>query len=255
MNLGRALPSVLTVMGMLLAWHLVAAFALLPSYILPFPGTVLESLAAHPSLYARHFSYTGMAALVGGSLASGAGIVCGWSLAYSQRVERAFSPMLVASQVFPKEALAPIILLLFGYGISSKIVVSFLLSFFPVCIAALAGVQAVPSASIDYGKSLGLKPALLFLWVKVPHSLPYVASSIKVAFTLSVIGAVVGEFIGSQAGLGYLIRHASAEFATERVYGALVLLGVLGGVLYGLALLFEVVALRRFPPAGVSADD
>lgn len=250
-----SVPTVLTCLTVLTCWYLAAAFDLLPSYVLAHPNDVFRSFAQQPSWYGMHFSRTATEALFGAVIASAAGLLFGWCFAYSLRVQRAFTPLLIGSQVFPKEALAPLILIFFGYGMLSKIVVSVLLSFFPVCVATIRGVRSAPHSLVDYGETLGLNKWGVFWRIQIPYSLPSAASSIKVAFTLAVIGAIVGEFIGSDAGLGYVIRSASSSFATEQIYASLVLLGVLGGAFYGFAAWVEHLILRAYPLNGAALDD
>ena len=248
------LSGVTTIAAVLAIWAVATHLRIVPDYVLARPENVLWALVEHRSLFARHLAVTAAEAGVGALFASVLGVLFGWAFAYSLRIERALSPFLVGSQVFPKEALAPLILILFGYGIPSKIVVSALLSFFPMCISTLTGARATPVALVDYGKSLGLSRFALFRLIIIPHSLPFASAALKVAFTLSIIGAIVGEFIGSQAGLGYLIRTAAASFATDEVYGSLVLLGILGGIFYSIAVAIDRIMSTRFPINGVAHD-
>jgi NitT/TauT family transport system permease protein len=227
-------------------WDYLSYSGSVPSFLLPSPGRVLTEMLTRPGWYFENFRSTGIEAGIGAAASIFVGATLAWALGYSKRLEYYVSPLLVASQVFPKEALAPIILLIAGYGLLSKILVSFLLSFFPVVISTLAGVKSTPIELIDYAVSLGLSRRMIYFHFHMPHSLPALVVSIRVACTLSVIGAVVGEFIGSQTGLGYVIRSAASDFAIERVYTALLLLGVLGSIFYVAAGSLQRLIARRF---------
>ena len=197
-------------------WAAVTSSGLVPTYLLPSPVAVYRELARRPEYYAFNLAYTATESALGASLSVVLGVIIGLGLGFSDRLRRLLQPLLIASQVFPKEALAPIILIVAGYGMPSKVVVSMLLSFFPVVMNTANGTREASHGAIEYVQSLGVSRARVFLAVNVPSSIPFILAGIEVALTLSVIGAVVGEFIGSRAGLGYVIRGAASDFALER---------------------------------------
>ena len=166
-------------------------------------------------------------------------------------IAQAIHPIIVASQIFPKEALAPIFLLVLGFGIKSKVAISSLISFFPVVIATHRGLLETPTSYVNVAKVIGANGWNRFFLVQLPYAAPYIFSSLRLCVTLSVIGAIVGEFVGSSGGLGYLIRLSIGEQATERVYAALLLLGFLGGTMYLFAIFAEQVLFRRYTKYGV----
>jgi NitT/TauT family transport system permease protein len=173
----------------------------------------------------------GLALLIGVPLA-----VC---VANSRLLNLALYPILVATQSIPKVAIAPIILVWFGLGINSKLALAFLVAFFPVVVDTATGLQATPSGLLEVARSLRASPLQVFMKVQMPAALPFIFAGAKVAITLAVIGAVIGEFVGSVAGLGNLVLSANSQLEGPLAWAALLWLSVLG------ILLFSAVALAE----------
>jgi NitT/TauT family transport system permease protein len=204
------------------------------------------SFATLPGFYWYHTLVTVQEAGFGLIIGFAAGFLCGIILRYGGPIGRALNPLILASQVFPKEALAPVFLVFLGFGVLPKIVISALICFFPVAVNTFRGLQATPVAYEQLMHVLGASAWCRFWHCHLPFAARYIFASINVCATLSIIGAVVGEFVGSTAGLGHVIRAANADVGTERVYAALIILGVLGSSFYGISLLIERVPFRRF---------
>ena len=222
-------------------WEFVTRANYVPTYILPPLTEVVDSLISQQQYYLRNFLVTFSEASLGLLLGAGLGFSFALAMRYIAPLEAVLTPLVIATQVFPKEALAPIFIVILGFGVSSKIVISALISFFPIVINTLAGLHASPRPYSMTLRSMAASRLDVFWQVHVPFAVPFILSGMKLAATLCVIGAVVGEFIGSSAGLGHVIRAASSEIAMERVYAALLLLGVLGYAMY-----FSVIALEKF---------
>ncbi len=158
----------------------------------------------------------------------------------------AINPLIIASQVFPKEALAPLFLVFLGFGVLPKIVISALICFFPIAINTFKGLEATPSAYRKLMHIVGASPWQRFVRCDLPFAAPYIFASLSVSATLSIIGAVVGEFVGSSAGLGHVIRAANADVGTERIYAALIILGAMGSLFYGITLFLGRVLFKRY---------
>ncbi|MEJ2150545.1 MAG: ABC transporter permease, partial [Chloroflexota bacterium] len=165
--------------------------------------------------------------------------VLGYALAKSVAVERALSPYLVASQAVPIVAIAPLLVIWFGPGLSSKILISALIVFFPILINTIAGVRDVPADLHDLMRSLHATRWQVFTRLEVPSALPVLLAGLKVGATLSVIGAVVGEFAGASAGLGVMISVADGQYDTARMFVGVLALVALALSLYGLVYLLE----------------
>ena len=215
-------------------------------FLLPSPEAVFGSLASLPAYYLKHTLVTLEESAFGVLIGFITGLSLGILLHYSGPIGKLLNPPLLATQIFPKEALAPIILTFMGFGIAPKIVISSLICFFPVVINTAQGLKATPQAYERLMHVLGASPWQSFWRCRLPFAAPFLLASLKMCATLSVIGAIVGEFVGSSAGLGHVIRAANADIGTERVYAALLLLGLMGAVMYGAAALLERVVFRRY---------
>ena len=233
MKLLRRIAAIVAYLSAVAAlWEAGVVAGRVPEYIVPRLSAVLESFADLPGYYLDNLLVTAAEATAGLCIGAAVGFGLGLITRYAKLVGRLISPLLVASQVFPKEALAPIFLILFGFGVESKIVISALICFFPVAVATHRGLSDTPDGFETYMRTLRANPREVFWFAQLPFAIPQIFSALRVCATLSVVGSVVGEFVGSSAGLGYIIRSASSELAMTRIYMALLLLGVLGAALY-----------------------
>jgi NitT/TauT family transport system permease protein len=236
------LPFLLT--ATMLAWELITRYAGLPAFILPAPEAVgrrfLQTIADGSLL--RHTMVTLHEVVLGLLLGLALAVILGYGLAKSRLLERLLAPYIVASQSIPVVAIAPLLVIWFGPGRISKIFISMLIVFFPVLVNTVVGLRSVPEDLRDLMKSLRATRLQVFMKLEVPAALPVLLGGLKIGATLSVIGAVVGEFVGADEGLGFLINVGRGIYDT-----ALVFLSVI--VLIGMALsLFGVVVFleRRF---------
>jgi NitT/TauT family transport system permease protein len=165
------------------------------------------------------------AAVIGGVLMALA--IFTWPLAY-----RMFYPVLVVFQGLPKIALAPLMIVWVGYGTSSKVLMAFLFAFFPVMITTLGGLAGTPEHLVEHFRAIRASPWTMFRRLRLPAALPSIMDGCKTAMPLAVIGAIVGEFVGSQRGLGYLILESNAQARTDLLFAALVAISLLAGLLY-----------------------
>jgi len=238
---------------MLALWQLVVWFAEVPAFMLPGPGRVLASLSQHLAQIARHGLVTATEILLGlifGTLlGAGSALVIG----YFRGARHWLMPILVASQAIPVFALAPLLVLWLGYGMASKVAMATLIIFFPVTAAFLDGLRRTEPGWVDLARTMtagpgaraGRKADLSVLrHVRIPAALPACASGLRVATAVAPIGAVVGEWVGSSAGLGYLMLHASARMQIDLMFAALLALTT-----FSLILWFSVDhCLRRLLP-------
>jgi len=225
----------------LLAWWLVARLSGLPSFILPSPGQVwtrfLRALS-DGSLF-THAGVTLFEILAGLLVGALAATVLGYLVAKSRALERVLSPYLVASQAVPLVAIAPLLVIWFGPGIFSKILICALIVFFPVLVNTVVGVRAVPMALHDLMRSLHATRRQILLKLEIPAALPVFLGGLRVGATLSVIGAVVGELVGADMGLGFLINVGRGQYDTALVFVAIFALVALALSLYGLVAFAE----------------
>jgi ABC-type nitrate/sulfonate/bicarbonate transport system permease component len=157
----------------------------------------------------------------------------------SRIIERAFLPLVISSQTIPVFAIAPLLILWFGYGIGSKVVMTAIIVFFPIVINTVEGLKAADPDTLALLQILEASPSQIFFKVRIPQSLPFVFSGIKIGVAVSVIGAVIGEWVGAREGLGYLMIHANAQLQVELVFASILWLSILGTGLYGLVAILE----------------
>ena len=222
--------AVFIVLAVLWEWA-VDIFAIKP-YLLPALSSVLRSLWHNRMMLLEQALVTGgeivlgyAAAVIGGVLMALA--IFRWPLAY-----RMFYPVLVVFQGLPKIALAPLMIVWVGYGTSSKVLMAFLFAFFPVMIMTLGGLAGTPEHLVEHFRAIRASSWTMFRRLRLPAALPSIMDGCKTAMPLAVIGAIVGEFVGSQRGLGYLILESNAQARTDLLFAALVAISLLAGLLY-----------------------
>jgi len=166
---------------------------------------------------------------------------------------RSIMPLLVSSQAMPKVAVAPLFLVWFGFGILPKVLIAFLIAFFPIVINTALGLAAIEPEKIYLARSMGFGPSATFFKIRLPNALPSIFGGLKISITLAVVGAVVGEFVGGDAGLGYLLMVANGSMDTQLLFAGIVSLTVLGVALYLLVEFAERLVVPRHIASGATA--
>lgn len=228
---GWLIPLALVAAG-LGCWELIVRVNDTPRWFLPPPSAVVTALVENWRLLVDHTWVTLQAVMVGLSVSLLLGVVVAAAIASSRIVERAIYPLVVASQAIPIIALAPILLIWFGYGLTPKVIVVVLICFFPIVVNTVDGFRAVDPELIHLMKSMGADRRAIFRIVRLPAALPFLFSGLRIAAAVSVIGALIGEWVGSSAGLGYYMIRSAAQFMTDRVFAAILISAVLGVVLF-----------------------
>ena len=225
----------------LLAWHYFARLSGLPSFILPAPLLVWARLtrAALDGSLLTHTLATLTEVLLGLLAGAITDTLTGYLVAKSRLFERIVSPFLVASQAVPIVAIAPLLVIWFGPGMFSKVLICGLIVFFPVLVNTVVGVRAVPRSLHELMRSLRASRWQTFWHLEIPAALPIFLGGLRIGATLSVIGAVVGEFVGANKGLGFLINVARGQYDTALVFVAVFTLICLALALYGIVILLE----------------
>jgi NitT/TauT family transport system permease protein len=236
---------VITLAAVLLVWELAVDLAGIPRYVLPAPSDIWASMVAHAGSLLAHCWVTLLETLAGFAVSLAIGIPLAVAIVYSRIFDRILYPILVASQAVPKVALAPILLVALGYSLWPKIIVAFLIAFFPVVVNTVTGLASVDRDTLNLMRSMGASKMDVFLKVRFPHAVPSMIAGFKVAIALAVVGAVVGEFVGSRSGLGYYMLLATGNFDTPLVFACVVCLTVMGIVLFYTVGLLE-LALGRW---------
>jgi len=238
----RASPLVVIV-GVLLIWELGVRIFNVPAYLLPAPSAIARRIVVDYKLVAINTWVTLGEVLAGYGLAIVVSIPLAAILSQFRVVENAIYPTLVASQTIPKVAIAPILVVWFGFGLLPKILIAFLICFFPIVVDTMTGFRSVPREVIWLARSMGASQWKTFIKIRIPAALPNIFAGLKVASTLAVVGAVVGEFIGADRGLGYQLIVANGLMDVQLSFAVLVALSLLGIVLYAAIDLLERLAL------------
>ena len=235
---------VLTLAGVLIVWEAAADLAGIPSYVLPAPTQIWTSILKNLEPLLSNSWVTLLETLAGFGLSLAIGIPLALLIVYSRIFDRVLYPLLVASQAIPKVALAPILLVALGYGIMPKIIVGFLIAFFPVVVTTVTGLASVDRDILNLMHSMGASKTDIFVKVRFPHAVPSMIAGFKVAIALAVVGAVVGEFVGSRSGLGYYMLLATGNFDTPRVFACVICLTLMGIILFYAVGTLEIVLGR-----------
>jgi NitT/TauT family transport system permease protein len=217
---------------------------------MPAPSAILGEGWAWRHHFLGHTWVTLYETLGGFALSMVVGVPLAILIVYSPAVKSALYPLIVLMQSVPKIAIAPVLLLVVGHGEFPKVIVAFLVAFFPVVVDTATGLAATPPELLDLSRSYRASAFKTFAKVRLPMAMPFVFAGAKVAITLSVIGAVVGEFVGSDQGLGYVILSATSYWKTELAFSAMILLSVMAIVLFAAVSLVERLACPWLAPAG-----
>ena len=225
-------PAVVLSVVVLILWELVSRVFKLPEFVLPAPSSIGKMLVTRQAALSEAAWVTAEEILYGFLLSAMVGILIAIAIARFERMGKAVYPLMVLFQNVPKIALAPLFILWFGYDLAPKILLIVVMAFFPVALNMLVGLRAADPNLVTLMRTVGATRTEILMRVQIPHSLPYLMSGIKIAITLSVIGAIVGEFAGASAGLGYMIQFASTQMETALVFAALIQISLLGMIFY-----------------------
>jgi NitT/TauT family transport system permease protein len=227
----------------LLAWEFGVQVFQVPAYLLPPPSSIAVTLVADWRVIYVNAAPTLVSTLGGFGLSVIIGVPLAMLIVFSRVAERVLYPPMIASQAIPKVAVAPLFIVWMGYGIMPKIWIAFLIAFFPIVIDTAVGLRSVPPEMIQLGRSMGGGSLRVFLKLRLPSALPNLFGGMKVAITLAVVGTITGEFVGSQAGLGYLLTSASGQMDTSLVFAVLVTLSAIAVLLFMLIEWLERLAI------------
>lgn len=250
--LGEILIPAATLLVALLAWEAATRAFRIPRFIMPAPSAILGEGWAWRYRFVEHTWVTLYETLGGFALSMAVGVPLAVLIVYSPALRAAIYPLIVIAQSVPKIAIAPVLLLVLGYGLVPKMVVAFLVAFFPVVIDTATGLAATPPELLDLSRSYRASAFKTFVKVRLPMALPFIFAGAKVAITLSVIGAVVGEFVGSDRGLGYVILSSTSYWKTEVAFSAMILLSLMAIVLFAAVSLVERVVCPWVSPEAES---
>jgi NitT/TauT family transport system permease protein len=222
---------IITIGGLIIIWEVAARAFNIASWLLPAPSEIFLVFLERPDIW-KHTWVTLLETLGGFGLSILFGIPLAVLIMSSPVLRNAIYPLLLITQSIPKIAIAPLLLVWIGYGASTKIVLAFLVAFFPIVVDTATGLNSPPAQLLDLAKQLSASRLQVFTKIRFPSAMPHIFSGLKVAISLSVIGAVVAEFIASTEGLGYMVLISSAHFKTDAAFAAMIVLSIMGIVLF-----------------------
>ena len=245
------LAPIVVIIAVVALWEAGTQLFAVPAFLLPPPSAIAASMVKNAGLLAAGAWVTTLEILLGFLLSIAVGIPLALMIFLWPAFSRAVLPLLISSQAMPKVAVAPLFLVWFGFGLLPKVLIAFLIAFFPVVINTAVGLAAIEPEKIHLARSMGLGPLDTFFKIRLPDALPAIFAGLKISITLAVVGAVVGEFVGGDAGLGYLLMVANGSMDTQLLFAGIVCLTILGVAFYALVALAE----RLLVPRHVIARD
>jgi NitT/TauT family transport system permease protein len=210
-----------------------------PVYLLPAPSAVIQALVARFPFLMVNLGYTAFAALLGFILALCLGVTLGIAIAASPLVDRILYPWLVISHAIPKVVVAPLLLVWIGFGLQSSVIFVVFFSFFTIVVNTVMGLKSADPDLLHLVRSMGASPMKVMWKIKLPNALPNIFTGIKIASTLAPVGAVIGEFVASNRGLGYVLIQAVGSMTTDLAFAAVFLVSAFGVCVWYIAELFE----------------
>jgi putative hydroxymethylpyrimidine transport system permease protein len=228
----KYLRGLILAVGLLVLWQVLVSLSGVPAFILPGPWPVAKALSSHLPLLSRHLLTTLTEILLGLLLGTVLGTSSALAMILSPLLKRWMLPILVISQAIPVFALAPVLVLWLGYGMASKVAMAVLIIYFPVTASFYGGMQRTDPELLELARIMGASPWAILRTIIIPSALPAFASGVRVATAVAPIGAVVGEWVGSSAGLGFYMLHANARMQIDLMFAALSLLAAVSLLLY-----------------------
>jgi len=250
----RVAKVILSLIVFVMLWELGCRLFHVPPYLLPTPSDIAVRLYEKRSLYLGHSSVTFYETVGGFALAVLGGCLAAAVIVVVPAIRDVIMPLLLIAQIVPKVAIAPILLIWFGYGVLPKVLIAFLVAFFPIVVNTAQGLASVERELLELAQSLKASRWQVFWKFRVPTALPDLFSGMKIAITLAVIGAVIGEFVGGNRGLGYLIIIANQELDSPLAFAAILILSVGGIVLFGIIELMERIVVPWGSPADANIE-
>ena len=241
----RYLWAVLSHLLLIAAWHFFVVYGKVPTFVMPSPYATLHALVVPNYRWLENMSVTAMEIFGGYALAVVIGIGIALLFSWFRTLEIAAMPLLVSLNMIPKVALGPLFIVWFSYGVVPNVMIAFAICFFPIVLTTARGLREVEPDLLDLVRTLRGSRWQIFTKIQLPGALPYIFSGMKVAAILAVAGAIVGEFLGSDRGLGYLMLQVQVTLDTAAMFMAVILITLIGMVLYGMVILLERLLVVR----------
>jgi NitT/TauT family transport system permease protein len=245
--LQRSYASILAVIGFIVVWQLMVTLLHVPTWLLPAPSVIWAEFLKQAHLLGRHVVATGAGAIGGLAIGALSGVLLAILMVHSRLLERVLMPLLVIDQSIPKMALAPIFVIWFGTGTLTRVVIAMVISFFPLVVNTVRGMTTVDPRVHDLMSTISASRWHVLTKVRMPNAVPFIFSGLKVAVPLSIIGAVVAEFMQADSGLGYLVLVAVGNVNTPMVFVAVLLMALLSlGLFTAISIIERMLMRARF---------
>ena len=245
----------ITLAALLLLWEILVRVLDVKEFLVPTPSAIFEEARRQGWTLVHATRVTMTEVLLGFGLCVVIGIPVAVAIVYSKVIRNVFYPLLVAAQAVPRVAIAPLMVLWFGLGTQGKVIMAFSIAVFPLIINTVVGLQAVDRDTMYVVQSMGAGPLQSFLKVRFPAALPSIYGGLKIAVTLAVIGAIVGEFVGSREGLGYLVVVGQGTFNTRLIFASVLLMALMGIVLFYILEIIERLTIHWYYAARAAAEE
>ncbi len=246
----QILAPILLLVAILVIWEAAAAILSIPRYLLPAPTEIARTMVNRIELILQQSWVTSIEVMLGFGMSVVVGVPLAMGIVRWKAFSTAVYPLLVSAQTIPKVAVAPLFIVWFGFGLAPKVLIAFLIAFFPIVINTVMGLRAIEKEKIYLARSLGLSGVETFRLIRIPDALPSIFAGMKISVTLAVVGAVVGEFVGGDAGLGYMLLIANGALDTPLLFCGIIALTCLGFIFYYLIELIERLALPHLYSKG-----
>jgi len=221
-------------LGLIVIWYLSVSLLSIPEYLIPGPFAVIEEVISKAPFLLKHTLITLYETLAGFFLALVFSVVASVAVVWWRPVEKAVMPLMVFLQTVPKVSIAPLFIIWFGFGCFPKIIISFLLAYFPIVIEMITGLRDIEPEVLDLSKSMSATSTQIFTKIRIPNSLPYFFTGLRLGALLALVGAIVAEFLGSGEGLGYLVIYANDRLDTRFLFAVLLVMLLLGKLAYSI---------------------
>ncbi|MCH2526890.1 MAG: ABC transporter permease [Dehalococcoidia bacterium] len=229
----------LIILGLVVLWEVCVRTMSIPVWQLLPTSSFMVELVASIDLLWQHTVVTVLEIVIGFAISLVVGLVLSAGIAYSSLLQRSIYPIVISSQTVPIIAIAPLLLIWVGYGLAPKVIIVAIICFYPIVVNTVDGLKAIDPDMVNMMRALGATKFEVFRKLQIPTALPFIFSGIKISISVSVIAAVIGEWVGASEGLGYLIIYSQPLFLTSRVFAAILILAVLGVSLFVIAVLLE----------------
>jgi NitT/TauT family transport system permease protein len=246
-QLRRAAETLGGFVAILVIWEYGAGFARMPEYILPVPSAIVIKFWQTLFIQAHHLGVTASTTLIGLAMALVIGVLLALAVIYVKPLKGMVLPVLAAFNSIPKIAIAPLFVIWFGLGVEPKVLLAFLLGLFPVFVNSVTGLGEIEPDVLDLARLAGGTQVRIFTKVRLMNAVPYITDAVKVAFPLALVGSIVGEFIGGNSGVGYLILSGQFNLDTPLVFACLMSITLFTSVVIGMVVLLERLLLHWRP--------